>query len=190
MEDLVVSVLSVHSSRVLLPAMKSRADLNHDGHVTQQELTRFVARHGQDRIAQGVERAMAAALDATWGPLAEDLPPSRTSRSCELKFTPEERSHLQVAVSDGFQFSDTRPFCIEAWVRPTASEEGEYGGVILSKYNGGVQGQLRLEILKDGSLKLHREVRKRNACFISPHRRFQTVVLLRQCITSPAHPAS
>lgn len=43
---------------------------------------------------------------------------------------------------------------------PSERDDGPdyYGGVILSKYNGGVQGQIRLEILRDGSLKLHREV--------------------------------
>lgn len=68
-----------------------------------------------------------------------------------------------MSLSDGLQFADTRPFCVEAWVKPSAPAEREdgpdyFGGVILSKYNGGVQGQLRLEILGDGSLKLHREV--------------------------------
>lgn len=202
---MLVGALSAHSARVLLPSVRSRADTNHDGHVSQQELSRFVARHGQDRIALAVERAMSAALDATWGPLADDLPPTRSalggrprphsrpscrrscvishpssahnplteaqppsphatdSRSCELRFSPDDKSHLEVSLSDGLQFADTKPFCIEAWVKPSAPVEREdgpdyYGGVILSKYNGGVQGQVRLEVLRDGSLKLHREV--------------------------------
>lgn len=93
-----MSVLSAHSTRSLLPAIRSRADLNRDGHVSQQELSRFVARHGADRIALGVERAMAAALDATWGSAAEDLPPTRSALAppacsrCLIKLTWRSRS--------------------------------------------------------------------------------------------------
>ena len=71
-----------------------------------------------------------------------------------LSFNSTNNAVVEVTSTSFVDFSGTKPFTIEAWVKPTTANSN---GHIVTKYNAGVAGQFMF-ILSNGKVALEREV--------------------------------
>ena len=129
--------------------------------MSREEFKGFVRRAGgAHHVAQGMSAAVLAALEEKWGPSPANRGLERNP--CTFENNPTLGTIVEVAGSAELHFGGSRPFCVEAWVKPTDAEHTphafrSYGGTIMAKYNEGVSGHFMLYVSDGGKVVFHRE---------------------------------
>ena len=130
-----------HLGRALAPMISKYVDLNEDGAVDADELERFADRvGGVENVGKGFTSAVLAALTTTWGDAESGGQHNRPIEKtpCALEFNRALSTGAELEVTSDVQFKGVKPFCVEAWVKPSDAETARngfqgYGGAIFAK---------------------------------------------------------
>ena len=130
-----------HLGRALAPMISKYVDLNDDGAVDADELERFADRvGGVENVGKGFTSAVLAALTTTWGDAESGGQHNRPIEKtpCALEFNRALSTGAELEVTSDVQFKGVKPFCVEAWVKPSDAETTRngfqgYGGAIFAK---------------------------------------------------------
>ena len=130
-----------HLGRALAPMISKYVDLNDDGAVDADELERFADRvGGVENVGKGFTSAVLAALTTTWGDAESGGQHNRPIEKtpCALEFNRALSTGAELEVTSDVQFKGVKPFCVEAWVKPSDAETARngfqgYGGAIFAK---------------------------------------------------------
>jgi len=130
-----------HLGRALAPMISKYVDIDEDGAVDANELERFAERvGGVENVGKGFTSAVLAALTATWGDAESGGQHNRPIEKtpCALEFNRGLSTGAELEVTSDVQFKGVKPFCVEAWVKPSDAETTRngfqgYGGAIFAK---------------------------------------------------------
>jgi hypothetical protein len=137
---LAAGLLVDHIGRALAPAVAKYVDMDEDGQVDAQEFESFANRvGGVENVAKGFTSAVLAALEKTWGESeggGHNKPIEKTP--CAIEFNRALQTGAELEVTSDVQFKGVKPFCVEAWVKPSDAETTRngfhgYGGAIFAK---------------------------------------------------------
>jgi len=130
-----------HLGRALAPMISKYVDVDEDGVVDANELERFAERvGGYENVGKGFTSAVLAALTTTWGDAENGGQHNRPIEKtpCALEFNRALSTGAELEVTSDVQFKGVKPFCVEAWVKPSDAETTRngfqgYGGAIFAK---------------------------------------------------------
>ena len=139
-----------HLGRALAPMISKYVDIDEDGAVDANELERFAERvGGVENVGKGFTSAVLAALTATWGDAESGGQHNRPIEKtpCALEFNRGLSTGAELEVTSDVQFKGVKPFCVEAWVKPSDAETTRngfqgYGGAIFAKKMSDEMGAL------------------------------------------------